>query len=323
MKKKNLAAGILLAGTAAALTGAGAVLHNIIVRKRPDPTDLIVSPDTVNGEERKKLWTESNRWLNERGSEKVSIQSFDGLTLRGEFFEGEGEPDSTVFLVHGYRCNRRREYAVIARFYLEAGYNVLLADDRAHGESDGRYIGFGILDREDCYRWVRFLDERFHGKQKIFLHGISMGAAAVLMASNLCLPMSVRGIVEDCGFTSPEEEFRHVLKQSGKGFLSRPLIFLTNLFCRACAGYGFSDLSSADCIAESRLPVLVIHGEKDDFVPTVMGRKIYQAAAGEKEIWITKGAGHAESYYLHKEEYEQKVLGFFHRCIEADAYAED
>ena len=323
MKKKNLAAGILLAGTTAALTGAGAVFHNIIVRKRPDPTDLIVSPDTVNGEERKKLWTESNRWLNERGSEKVSIQSFDGLTLRGEFFEGEGEPDSTVFLVHGYRCNRRREYAVIARFYLEAGYNVLLADDRAHGESDGRYIGFGILDREDSYRWVRFLDERFHGKQKIFLHGISMGAAAVLMASNLCLPMSVRGIVEDCGFTSPEEEFRHVLKQSGKGFLSRPLIFLTNLFCRACAGYGFSDLSSADCIAESRLPVLVIHGEKDDFVPTVMGRKIYQAAAVEKEIWITKGAGHAESYYLHKEEYEQKVLGFFHRCIEADAYAED
>ena len=130
MKKKNLAAGILLVGTAAALTGAGAVFHNIIVRKRPDPTDLIVSPDTVNGEERKKLWTESNRWLNERGSEKVSIQSFDGLTLRGEFFEGEGEPDSTVFLVHGYRCNRRREYAVIARFYLEAGYNVLLADDR-------------------------------------------------------------------------------------------------------------------------------------------------------------------------------------------------
>ena len=87
MKKKNLAAGILLVGTAAVLTGAGAVFHNIIVRKRPDPTDLIVSPDTVNGEERKKLWTESNRWLNERGSEKVSIQSFDGLTLSGEFFE--------------------------------------------------------------------------------------------------------------------------------------------------------------------------------------------------------------------------------------------
>ena len=114
-----------------------------------------------------------------------------------------------------------------------------------------------------------------------------------------------------------------MLKQNGKGFLSRPLLFLTNLFCKACAGYGFSDLSSDDCIAESRLPVLVIHGEKDDFVPAAMGRKIYQAAAGEKEIWITKGAGHAESYYLHKEEYEQKVLGFFHRCIEADAYAED
>ena len=131
----------------------------------------------------------------------------------------------------------------------------------------------------------------------------------MLMASDLCLPMSVRGIVEDCGFTSPEEEFQHVLKQSGKGYLSRPLIWLTNLFCKALAGYGF--------------PVLVIHGEKDDFVPTGMGKKIYQAEAGEKEIWIAKGAGHAESYYLHREEYEHKVLGFFHRCIEADAYAED
>ena len=186
MKKKNIILGVLAAGTAAAFTGAGAVFHNIIVRKKQEPTDIIVAPDAVNGAERKQLWTESNCWLNERGSEKVSIQSFDGLILRGEFFEGEGEPDSTVLLVHGYRCNRRREYAAIARFYLEAGYNVLLVDNRAHGESDGRYIGFGILDREDCYRWVRFLDDRFDGKQNIFLHGISMGAATVLMASDLC-----------------------------------------------------------------------------------------------------------------------------------------
>lgn len=147
----------------------GSRFHNIIVRKKQEPTDIIVAPDAVNGAERKQLWTESNCWLNEQGSEKVSIQSFDGLTLRGEFFEGEGEPDSTVLLVHGYRCNRRREYAAIARFYLEAGYNVLLVDNRAHGESDGRYIGFGILDREDCYRWVRFLDDRFDGKQILFL----------------------------------------------------------------------------------------------------------------------------------------------------------
>ena len=188
MKKKNIILGVLAAGTAAAFTGAGAVFHNIIVRKKQEPTDIIVAPDAVNGAERKQLWTESNCWLNERGSEKVSIQSFDGLILRGEFFEGEGEPDSTVLLVHGYRCNRRREYAAIARFYLEAGYNVLLVDNRAHGESDGRYIGFGILDREDCYRWVHFLDDRFDGKQNIFLHGISMGAATVLMASDLCLP---------------------------------------------------------------------------------------------------------------------------------------
>ena len=122
----------------------------------------------------------------------------------------------------------------------------------------------------------------------------------MLMASDLCLPMSVRGIVEDCGFTSPEEEFQHVLKQSGKGYLSRPLIWLTNLFCKALAGYGFSDFSSDDCIAESRLPVLVIHGEKahscyfskDAFADMVQGNPY----AGNKELLLIPGAVHTDLY---------------------------
>ena len=144
MKKKNIILRVLVAGTGGSFLPAcdAFAKHRAVLGGARRIFGQ--APDAVNGAERKQLWTESNCWLNERGSEKVSIQSFDGLILRGEFFEGEGEPDSTVLLVHGYRCNRRREYAAIARFYLEAGYNVLLVDNRAHGESDGRYIGFGI-----------------------------------------------------------------------------------------------------------------------------------------------------------------------------------
>lgn len=320
MKKSKVIRNILLVGAAATACGMGKLFHDIVVRKKQEETDLIARPDMVEGEKRVKLWKECNQWLNDRGSEKVTIQSFDGLTLAGEFFEGDGEPQSTVLLVHGYRSNRRKEYAAIARFYLEAGYHVLMVDDRAHGESEGRYIGFGCLDKEDCYRWVHYLDDRFAGKQKIFLHGISMGAATVLMASDLNLPASVRGIVADCGYTTARDQFAYVLKAHGKGCLSGFVLWATNLICKVAAGYGFSDCSALDAVADTKIPVFVIHGTKDDFVPTFMGKEIFEACVSEKELWLAEGAGHAESYYLHKEEYERKVLGFFHRCLEGDIY---
>lgn len=320
MKKKSVIKGILFVGVAAAACGIGKLFHDIVARKKQEETDVIARPDMVDGEKRAKFWRECNQWLNERGSEKVSIQSHDGLTLVGEFFEGENDPVATVLLVHGYRSNRRKEYAAIAKFYLESGYNVLMVDDRAHGESEGRYIGFGCLDKEDCYRWVHYLDDRFEGKQKLFLHGISMGAATVLMASNLNLPSSVRGIVADCGYTSPKEQFEHVLKENGKEYLSGCLLWATNLVCRVVAGYGFSDCSSLDTVADTKIPIFVIHGTKDDFVPTSMGKEIYEACASEKELWLVEGAGHAESYYLCREEYERRVRGFFDKCLERDRY---
>lgn len=320
MKKGKVLRNLLLAGTAFYAAAMAKLFHDTVVRKKQEETDLILRPDMVEGEARVKLWQESNRWLNERESEKVSIQSFDGLTLFGEFFEGDKNPEATIFMVHGYRSNRRREFAVMAKFYLEAGFHVLLVDDRAHGLSEGKYIGFGCLDKEDCYRWVHYLDERFEGKQSIFLHGVSMGAATVLMASNLNLPSSVKGIVADCGYTSPKAQFQAVLKAHGKGFLSGPVLWGTDFICRLVAGYGFSDSNSLISVADTKHPIFVIHGTKDDFVPTYMGKEIYKACASEKELWLTEGAGHAESYYLYKEEYERKVLSFFHRCMEGDFY---
>lgn len=323
MKKRKIIKDMLFTGSAAAAFGTGLLFHDIIARKKQEETDLIVRPDMINGEERVRLWRESNRWLNHRGSEKVFIRSFDGLQLAGEFFKGDGDCESTVLLVHGYRSNRRREYAVIAKFYLEAGFHVLMVDDRAHGESEGRYIGFGCLDREDCYRWVHYLEDRFGGRQNLFLHGISMGAATVLMTSSLNLPSSVRGIVADCGYTSPKEQFSHVLRTRGKSWASGFLLWATGLICRVAAGYGFSDCSSKECVRNTRIPVFVIHGTEDDFVPTYMGKEIYEACAAPKRLYLAAGAGHAESYYLHKEEYEQKVLEFFRDCLGEEEKYED
>jgi fermentation-respiration switch protein FrsA (DUF1100 family) len=322
MKTSKAVKSVLAVGGLVGVLGTGRVFKNVIIRKKKERTDLVLPPEVVGGQERVRFWKNCNNWLNSRDSEKVSIQSFDGLKLVGEFFEGEGVPEATVLLVHGYRSTRRREYAAIAKFLIEAGYNVLMVDNRAHGESEGRYVGFGCLDREDCYRWTQYLDRRFEGKQDLFLHGISMGAATVLMTSSMNLPASVKGIIGDCGFTSPREEFIHVMKQDTHGFYSRLFLQLTSMICRQVAGYGFSDYSSAKCVAATKIPVFIIHGTSDDFVPTSMGKEIYQACASRKELWLTEGAGHAESYYLYKEEYEKRMLRFMERARKGEVHGQ-
>lgn len=318
MKKNTVKKGIVLGGALAAL-GVGKLFQDLICRQENVKHEIKDATGVESESDRQRLWRESNEWLNERGSELVSIQSFDGLKLVGEFFEGEGVPGSTVLLVHGYHSSRRGEYAAIAKFFLQAGYNILMVDDRAHGESEGKYVGFGCLDREDCYRWAQYLDKRFQGEQNLFLFGISMGAATVLMASSMNLPVSVKGIVGDCGFTSPMEECVHVMNQKihgiTDGLLSRITMSAVSFVCKQKAGYGLADYSSAKCVAETKLPIFIIHGDKDDFVPTSMGKEIYEACASKKELWLPEGAGHAESYYLHREEYEHRVLKFFENCL--------
>ena len=321
MKKKTsrIILGSILAAAAAGSFGMIKLFKDVIVRKEEEKEPLAAS-NSQEEQSRIALWRQCNAWLNEQPCEKVSIESFDGLTLKGEFFKGEGEPKSTVLLVHGYRCDRRREYAPIASFLIQSGYNVLMVDDRAHGESEGRYIGFGCLDREDCYRWVRYLNQRFDGKQNLFLHGISMGAATVLMTSGLNLPGSVKGIVADCGFTTPSDQFVHILKKNGLGCFRKGVLAVTGWICKKTAGYGFDDCSAVESVSRSKVPIFIIHGTSDDFVPTRMAKEIYQACPGKKELWLVEGAAHARNYYHSTEEYQQRMLAFFNECLKGDAH---
>jgi len=318
MKKSKVLKTIVFAGAAATAAAVYYQFNDLIGRKTPKKKTSHDVAEEKTESERQKLWRESNEWLDERGSEMVSIQSHDGLQLVGEFFEGDGNTEATVLLVHGYRSNRRSEYAAIAKFLLEAGYNILMVDDRAHGESEGKYVGFGCLDREDCYRWLQYLDKRFEGKQKLFLHGVSMGASTVLMASSMNLPSTVKGIIGDCGFTVPMEEFLHVANKRVQGlknsFLLKAFMYLVSLTSKVIAGYGFNDCSAKACVAKTKIPVFIIHGDQDDFVPTYMGKEIYEACNAPKELWLAEGAAHAESYYVQREEYERRVLEFYGKC---------
>lgn len=251
---------------------------------------------------------EGRVWFEKMPYTDVYIKSFDGLKLYGALLKNKNFSYKTVICVHGFTSNGKKDFASLARTYYENGYNVLLVDNRAHGQSEGKYVGFGILDRIDVRNWIKYIISKFGAESQIFLHGISMGGATVLMTSSI-VPKNVRGIIADCAFTNVYDIFAYVLKRDYH-LPKFPIMFITNIISRLRAGYGYKDISTLTEIASSNIPILFIHGENDDFVPLWMTMQNYLHCNADKELFIVKGSEHAESHYIDKNGYEKRVLAF-------------
>lgn len=248
---------------------------------------------------------EGRAWLLEQNYEEVSVVSEDGLHLRGLYFPC-GDSKKAALCVHGYTSEGLIDYALIARFYMEQGLNVLLVDNRAHGKSEGKYIGFGCLDRWDVRLWTEFLVKRIGEDARILMHGISMGGATVLMASGTKLPSQVKLIVSDCAFTSAWEVFSHVI-QKRYHIPPYPMMFIYDQMSRHFAGYGLNECNAREEVKRSQIPTLFIHGNADSFVPCSMVYELYDACAAPKKLLVIPGSQHAEDYYKDPEAYEAAI----------------
>ena len=186
-------------------------------------------------------------------------------------------------------------------------------DDRAHGESGGKYIGFGWLDRLDLLAWCRYLTGRFGPGIRILLHGVSMGGAAVCCAAGETqLPPQVKGVISDCAFSAAWAELRYAAGQLTR-LPTAPLLHLVNLYLRLFAHYDLRTARAADQVARARVPFLFIHGGKDDFVPVSMAQALYAACRTEKTLYIAAGAGHALSWLTDTSGYQAAVDGFMQK----------
>lgn len=256
----------------------------------------------------------AKEWLNEQPGEEVWIRSQDGLRLYGRFFPC-GESQKTVICFHGYTSEGQNDYSTLARFYLNNGYNLLLVDQRAHGKSEGTYIGFGCLDRQDARVWIDYVVDRLGEDCCILLHGDSMGASTVLMTLGLDLPSQVKAAVSDCAFTSAWDVFSSVLRNMYH-LPPFPIMQIANQMVKKKAGYALDECNARKEVAKTEIPVLFFHGEDDSFVPCSMVHQLYQACHSEKKLVIVKGAGHVESCYKNPEEYEEAIRSFIFPMIE-------
>ncbi len=254
------------------------------------------------------------QWLGDprRMLEPVAIRAHDGVPLSAKILHSDDD-QKFIVLVHCYHSSSMRDFGSVAKYYHRMGYSLLLTDMRAHGESGGRVITFGLNERRDAVAWVRMLVDRFGPDLTVFLDGLSMGATTVTMAAGSGLPPCVKGIIADCGFTSPVGIVRHIMHRDFRVYFP-PLVWALNAIFRLHTGMWLSDYSTVAAMRENRIPMLFIHGGADDFVPTSMTIESCEACAGPKELFIVPGAGHAASYLQDAHGYMDRVGGFLQRC---------
>lgn len=236
------------------------------------------------------------------------VKSFDGLTLYGKYYESfKDAPIELMF--HGYRGDGERDLSTGIRRAKECGRNVLIVDQRGHGKSEGHTISFGINERLDCLVWINKVIEVFGQDTKIILTGISMGAATVMMASNLDLPSNVIGILADCGYDSPKNI---IIKYINDLHLPAKIFYpFVKLGALIFGHFNIEKASPIESVKEAKVPIIFIHGEKDTFVPCSMSEKLYKECISRKQLTIIKNAEHGISYLFEPETYVSALKEFF------------
>lgn len=251
------------------------------------------------------------KWIRAQNCEKVELISFDGLRLAARLLPAENAR-GTIILMHGYKAGMYRDFSCVYEFYHGLGFNLLIPSQRAHGESEGKYICFGVKERFDCRQWAHYVRERFGEESDIFLSGLSMGCSTVLMASNLDLPENVRGIIADCGFTSAWDELSYLLKRIAH-LPPHPFLDGLSLMTKLTAGFGLKECSAEDCVAETKIPILFVHGKKDTFVPHEFGVRNFNACASEKKFISVEEANHGVSYLVETDRCKTELTQFIER----------
>ena len=256
---------------------------------------------------RKTAKESAQKWSEGAIQKTVEVKAKDGITLRGTEYLKQEETNKWAIILHGYRSSPSN-VLTIGEHFSEKGYNVLIPSMRACADSDGEFVGMGWLDKDDLKCWINLIITE-NPNAKIILHGSSMGAATVLMASGDELPTNVKAIIADSGYTSVWDIFASEAK-ARFGLPSFPVLNMFQVVAKVRAGYNIKKASALEQVKNSKTPILFIHGDKDDFVPESMCESLYDSANCIKDKLIISGAGHTDSKYKEPETYYNKIFEF-------------
>ncbi len=316
--KKILTVTAIASAAAAAAAAAGTsylttrlLVKTALDRKQPKimkRTRRLISGKTKD-EEFAAACIAASEALETQPHERVEIVGHDGVSLIGHFFPCEN-PERVIVAFHGWRSSWHYDYGMISSFWHDNNCSVVYVEQRGQNASGGEHMGFGLTERYDCVEWVNWAICRCGKNLPIYLAGISMGAATVLMASDLEFPQNLHGIMADCGFTSPKAIWKHVAEKNlhiSYGIRSA----IADAICKRKILMHSDEYSAVTALKNTNIPVLFIHGTDDRFVPVEMTYENYKACASPKRLFVVPGADHAMSYYKDRVGYEKAVLEFW------------
>lgn len=290
------------------------LLFNQAVAGRPLPLPHFVTAAFRSGDDSDPYFDKvraAEKEVFALGLSELSILSYDGLKLRSYYYKNPQQTGKLVILSHGMRSSGTGEFAFLHRYYVARGFDLLFVDHRACGRSEGKYLGYGYLESRDLISWAQFANQLYENRVRIYMHGVSMGAAAVLLASaDKSLLANVQSVVSDCAYTSMRAELAWQVKKVVH--LHAPLLLkFVDLWCGMCAHYRFKNASPLDAVRQARVPVLFVHGDADDYVPFAMQEELYIACTAKKSKTVIHGASHARSYFTDTPAYETALDVFF------------
>lgn len=315
MKKKRLfgiCLGIISVIIIISLGLVGNYFYNLALNPNT-PKDIVFgTPEEAAATSGQVLDVDISWLLNDSNYTDEYITSQDGLKLHSYHVKNQSSSNKWVITVHGY-TSEGINMSSYAKKYYDNGYNVLIPDLRSHGLSEGDYIGMGWDDRLDIISWINYILNE-DPNADIVLHGISMGAATVLMTSGEEIPSNVKLIIADCGYTSVWDEFAYQLDDLFS-LPEFPILNVSSIISKIRAGYFLGEASSIEQVKKSKTPILYIHGDQDDFVPYYMMEELYNATSSEKEMLTIKGAEHAKASEVDPETYWTTVNNFINKYI--------
>ena len=244
-----------------------------------------------NDPEHKRRIAKGIEWFDSKEKEDIYIKSYDDLKLHSVYIKSDLSPKKLIIMFHGYRSSFK-DFACAFEYYNSLGFDMIVVDQRSHGSSEGKLISYGVKEKYDVVSWVEYAKERFGNDVDIYLDGISMGASTVMMASDIVT--GVKGIIADCGYTSPKEIIIEVAKS-----MHVPKLFVhpVGILARIFGGFDYS-YSTKTSLAKTNIPVIFVHGLADDFVPSYMTEQNYEACNSNKTIVLVENATHGYSFLV-------------------------
>ena len=255
----------------------------------------------------KNVMNEALKWFNSVNKESMSIKSFDGIKLNGIFINNK-KSKYILILCHGYRSTKERDLYASLKHYYNMGLSILLLDQRACLNQEGKYITFGYNESKDVNLWINYIYKKY--KKEVILGGVSLGASTILMVNN----KHVVSIIADSAYSSAYEEIKYAISHY---FHIIPSLFIgvISLYFRVFTGINLKEVSTYKNLDKINIPILFIHGSIDDFVPLKNVYDNYDYYKGEKDILVIDGAAHGMGYLIDSNKYINKINEFLNKYL--------